>query len=138
MMIHCHPRLRLMSVLLVAVLLTGCFSQSRTNTTHTDRITFQVQVPLPTAEGVKIVPVSGSIRRVGIEQEETHAGPDTEAITQALTSTLATLAPAFGGAAFPWANALGGAGAVLTAATTGYLAMKKREQLKLPTAKKDT
>jgi len=137
-MIHCHPRLRLMSVLLVAVLLTGCFSQSRTNTTHTDRITFQMQVPLPTAEGVKIVPVSGSIRRVGIEQEETHAGPDTEAITQALTSTLATLAPAFGGAAFPWANALGGAGAVLTAATTGYLAMKKREQLKLPTAKKDT
>jgi len=137
MMIHCHPRLRLMSVLLVAVLLTGCFSQSRTNTTHTDRITFQVQVPLPTAEGVKIVPVSGSIRRVGIEQEETHAGPDTEAITQALTSTLATLAPAFGGAAFPWANALGGAGAVLTAATTGYLAMKKREQLKLPTTKKD-
>ncbi len=137
MMIHCHPRLRLMSVLLVAVLLTGCFSQSRTNTTHTDRITFQVQVPLPTAEGVKIVPVSGSIRRVGIEQEETHAGPDTEAITQALTSTLATLAPALGGAAFPWANALGGAGAVLTAATTGYLAMKKREQLKLPTTKKD-
>ena len=138
MMIHCHPRLRLMSVLLVAVLLTGCFSQSRTNTTHTDRITFQVQVPLPTAEGVKIVPVSGSIRRVGVEQEETHAGPDTEAITQALTSTLATLAPALGGAAFPWANALGGAGAVLTAATTGYLAMKKREQLKLPTTKKDT
>jgi len=137
-MIHCHPRLRLMSVLLVAVLLTGCFSQSRTNTTHTDRITFQVQVPLPTAEGVKIVPVSGSIRRVGVEQEETHAGPDTEAITQALTSTLATLAPALGGAAFPWANALGGAGAVLTAATTGYLAMKKREQLKLPTTKKDT
>jgi len=136
-MIHCHPRLRLMSVLLVAVVLTGCFSQSRTNTTHTDRITFQVQVPLPTAEGVKIVPVSGSIRRVGVEQEETHAGPDTEAITQALTSTLATLAPALGGAAFPWANALGGAGAVLTAATTGYLAMKKREQLKLPTTKKD-
>ena len=124
--------------LIPIVALAGCFSQSRSETTRTDRITFQAQVPLPTPEGVKVVPVSGSIKRVGIEQEETHAGPDTEAITQAITSSLATIAPALGGAAFPWANALGGAGAVLTAATTGYLAMKKREQMKLPAPKKDT
>lgn len=119
------------------VLLSGCFSQSRSETTRTDRITFQAQVPLPTAEGVKMVPVSGTIKRVGVEQEETRAGPDTEAITQAITSSLASIAPALGGAAFPWANMLGGAGAVLTAATTGYLAMKKREQMKLPTSKKE-
>ena len=121
----------------VPVLLSGCFSQSRSETTRTDRITFQAQVPIPTADGVKLLPVSGSIRRVGIEQEETHAGPDTEAITQAITSSLASLAPALGGAAFPWANALGGAGAVLTAATTGYLALKKREQMKPSSTKKD-
>jgi hypothetical protein len=128
--------IRLLS-LLPLVVLAGCFSQSRSETTRTDRITFQAQVPLPTPEGVKVVPVSGSLKRVGVEQEETHAGPDTDAIAQAITSSLASPAPALGGAAFPWANALGGAGAVLTAATTGYLAMKKREQMKLPAGKKD-
>lgn len=127
----------LLTVVTLALLLSGCFSQSRSETTRTDRITFQAQVPLPTADGVKMLPVSGSIKRVGIEQEETHAGPDTEAITQAITSSLASIAPALGGSAFPWANMLGGAGAVLTAATTGYLAMKKREQMKLPTSKKE-
>jgi hypothetical protein len=127
----------LLTVVPLALLLPGCFSQSRSDTTRTDRITFQAQVPVPTAEGVKLLPVSGSIKRVGIEQEETHAGPDTEAITQAITTSLASIAPALGGAAFPWTGALGGAGAVLTAATTGYLAMKKREQLKLPASRKD-
>jgi hypothetical protein len=86
---------------------------------------------------VKLLPVSGSLRRVGIEQEESHAGPDTDAIAQAITSSLATLAPALGGAAVPWATALGGAGALLTAATTGYLAIKKREQMKVPAPKKE-
>jgi len=133
-MTHCAVPILLMTV---PVLLAGCFSQSRSETTRTDRITFQAQVPIPTAEGVKLLPVSGSIRRVGIEQEETHAGPDTEAIAQAITSSLASIVPALGGAAFPWANALGGAGAVLTAATTGYLALKKREQMKPSTTKKD-
>jgi hypothetical protein len=126
-----------LTVILLVLFLPGCFSQSRSETTRTDRITFQAQVPLPTPEGVKMLPVSGSIKRVGIEQEETHAGPDTEAITQAITSSLASIAPALGGAAFPWTGALGGAGAVLTAATTGYLAMKKREQMRLPVSKKE-
>lgn len=127
----------LLSATIAAALLSGCFSQSRSETTRTDRITFQAQVPIPTSEGVKLLPVTGSLRRVGIEQEESHAGPDTDAITQAITSSLASIAPALGGVAFPWANALGGAGAVLTAATTGYLAMKKREQMKLPASKRD-
>jgi hypothetical protein len=132
-----RPPAILLLTVLPLILLPGCFSQSRSQSTRTDRITFQAQVPLPTAEGVKMLPVSGSLKRVGIEQEETHAGPDTDAITQAITNSLASIAPALGGAAFPWANALGGAGAVLTAATTGYLAMKKREQMKLPSSRKE-
>jgi hypothetical protein len=132
-----RPPATLLLTVAPLLLLPGCFSQSRSQSTRTDRITFQAQVPIPTAEGVKLLPVSGSLKRVGIEQEETHAGPDTDAITQAITSSLASIAPALGGAAFPWANALGGAGAVLTAATTGYLAMKKREQMKLPASRKE-
>jgi hypothetical protein len=128
---------RLLVLIPIALLLSGCFSQTRSETQKTDRITFQAQVPVPTAEGVKVVPVTGTIRRVGTESEETHAGPDTEAITQAVAAGLATLAPVATGAAFPWSNVLGGVGAAFTAATTGYLALKKREQMKLPTPKRE-
>jgi hypothetical protein len=125
--------IRMLAVLLpVALLLAGCFSQSRSETTKTDRITFQAQVPVPTAEGVKIVPVSGTIRRIGTEQEETHAGPDTEAITQAVAQGLAATGALATGGGFPWSNVLGGIGAALTAGTTGYLALKKREQMRGP------
>jgi phosphotransferase system glucose/maltose/N-acetylglucosamine-specific IIC component len=61
------------------------------------------------------------------------SGPDTEAITQAVAAGLATIAPV----AFPWSNILSGAGAACTAATTGYLALKKREQMKVPTPKRE-
>ena len=133
-----NHRQSLLTLIPVALLLTGCFSQSRSETTKTDRISFQAQVPVPTAEGVKMVPVTGTIRRVGTEQEETHAGPDTEAITQAVAQGLAAAAPLATSAAFPWSNVLGGVGAAFTAATTGYLALKKREQMKLPTSRKET
>ena len=76
--------MKLLVVIPIALLLSGCFSQPRSETTKTDRITFQAQVPVPTAEGVKVVPVTSTIRRVGTESEESHAGPDTEAITQAV------------------------------------------------------
>ena len=56
---------RLLVLIPIALLLSGCFSQTRSETTKTDRITFQAQVPVPTAEGVKVVPVTGTIRRVG-------------------------------------------------------------------------
>ncbi len=128
---------RLLVIIPIALLLSGCFSQTRSETQKTDRITFQAQVPVPTAEGVKVVPVTGTIRRVGTESEETHAGPDTEAITQAVAAGLATIAPVATGAAFPWSNVLSGVGAAFTAATTGYLALKKREQMKVPTSKRE-
>jgi hypothetical protein len=128
----------LLTLIPLTLLLAGCFSQSRSETTRTDRITFQVQVPVPTAEGVKVVPVTGTIRRIGTEQEESHAGPDTEAITQAVAQGLAALGPVATGAGFPWSNVLGGVGATLTAATTGYLALKKREQMRVPAPKRET
>jgi hypothetical protein len=128
--------IRLLICLPLALLLTGCFSQSRSETQRLDRISFQAQVPVPTAEGVKVVPIAGTIRRVGTESEETRSGPDTDAITQAVVAGLATIAPATG-AAFPWSNVLGGVGAAFTAATTGYLALKKREQMRVPTPKRE-
>jgi hypothetical protein len=128
---------RLLVIIPIALLLSGCFSQTRSETQKTDRITFQAQVPVPTAEGVKIVPVTGTIRRVGTESEESHAGPDTDAITQAVAAGLASLAPAAAGAAFPWSGVLGSVGAAFTAATTGYLALKKREQMKVPAPKRE-
>jgi hypothetical protein len=128
---------RLLILIPITLLLPGCFSQSRSETTKTDRITFQAQVPVPTAEGVKMVPVTGTIRRVGTEQGETRAGPDMDAITQAVTQGLASLTPLATGTAFPWSNMLSGVGAALTTATTGYLALKKREQMKLPAPRKE-
>jgi hypothetical protein len=128
---------RLLVIIPIALLLSGCFSQSRSETQRLDRISFQAQVPVPTAEGVRIVPVAGTIRRVGTESEETRSGPDTDAITQAVAAGLATFGPAVGGGGFPWSNVLGGVGAAFTAATTGYLALKKREQMKLPTPKRE-
>ena len=47
---------RLLVLIPIALLLSGCFSQTRSETTKTDRITFQAQVPMVTAEGVKVVP----------------------------------------------------------------------------------
>lgn len=127
--------IRHLVIVAIALLLAGCASQSRSETQTTDRITFQAQVPIPTAEGVKIVPVTGTIRRVGTASAETHSGPDTDAITQAVAQGLATIAPAVTGGGFPWSNVLSGVGAAFTAATTGYLAVKKREQLRLPGAR---
>lgn len=124
-------------LIIVVFIMPGCFSLSRSERSTTERISFQAQVPIPTAEGVKLLPITGHVRRVAVEQEESHAGPDTDAITQAISGSLASLAPVLGGAAFPWTGALGGAGALLTAATTGYLALKKREQMKVPTSRKE-
>ncbi len=116
--------------LLSMILLTGCW-QSRSETTRQDRITFQAQIPLPTADGIKIVPVTGTIRRIGSEEAATHAAPDIEDMAALVGRAVAGISQA--ASPFPWSNIVGGVGAALTAATTGYLALKKREQLKLPT-----
>ncbi|MBA3707358.1 MAG: hypothetical protein H0W83_00895 [Planctomycetes bacterium] len=116
-------------VVLAVVFLTGCW-QSREETTRQDRITFQAQVPLVTAEGVKLVPVSGTIRRVGSEEATTRSAPDVEEIAALVGRAVAGVSQAAN--PFPWSNIVGGVGAALTAATTGYLALKKREQMKPP------
>lgn len=120
------PRLML---LVTVVLLTGCW-ESRAETTRQDRITFQAQVPLMTAEGVKLVPLTGTIRRVGSEEATTKSVPDVEELAALVGRAVAGVAQA--SSPFPWSNIVGGVGAALTAATTGYLALKKREQMKLP------
>jgi hypothetical protein len=121
---------RLLFPIPIALLLTGCFGMSRTQSTSLDRITFQAQLPLMTAEGIRIVPISGSLRRVGTTEAETHTGPDTEAITSAVLQGISGMGSLAGG--FPWAQMVGGIGASVTAAATGYLCLKKREQMKRP------
>ncbi|MBA2481226.1 MAG: hypothetical protein H0V44_11235 [Planctomycetes bacterium] len=116
-------------VILAVVFLTGCW-ESRAETTRQDRITFQAQVPLVTAEGVKLVPVSGTIRRVSSEEATTRSAPDVEEIAALVGRAVVGVSQAAN--PFPWSNIVGGVGAALTAATTGYLALKKREQMKLP------
>lgn len=116
-------------LLVTALLLTGCW-ESRAETTRQDRITFQAQVPLITAEGVKLVPLTGTIRRTGSEEATTHSAPDVEEIAALVGRAVAGVAQV--SSPFPWSNIVGGVGAALTAATTGYLALKKREQMKPP------
>jgi hypothetical protein len=133
--------LRALTIIPLLVLCSGCAWQSRSETTKQDRITFQAQVPMATAEGVKVVPVTGTIRRTGTEEESRREAPDTEAIAaliqERVTQGLATIGAAGVGGGFPWANVVGGIGAAFTAATTGYLALKKREQMRSPIPKRE-
>jgi hypothetical protein len=96
---------------------------------------------MATAEGVKVVPVTGTIRRTGTEEESRREALDTEAIAaliqERVTQGLATIGAAGVGGGFPWANVVGGVGAAFTAATTGYLALKKREQMRPQAQRKD-
>jgi hypothetical protein len=133
--------LRILTIIPLVVILGGCAWQSRSETTRQDRITFQAQVPVATAEGVKVVPVTGTIRRTGTEEESRREAPDTEAIAaliqERITQGMATISAAGLGGGFPWTNVVGGVGAAFTAATTGYLALKKREQMRPQAQRKD-
>lgn len=119
-------------ILAAALALSGCWSRSE-QTTRVERMTIQAQVPVPTAEGVRMLPITGTVRSVATEQSQAQSGPDTEAIIGAISQAVAGAAQAV---PMPWSGIVGGAGALLTAATTGYLALKKREQMKPPAVRK--
>lgn len=115
--------------------LTGCTqSQTRetTDTTKVDKITVSGTLTLPTAEGPKPVPVSFTIDRRGTEEQtkdsDTRTGIDGAAIGREIGAVIAPLIAGSGGPSL--LSILSGAGAAATVATTGYLALKKREQLK--------
>jgi len=109
----------------------GCTFLTRSETTRSEEITVQAQVPVATLEGIKTAPLIATIHRVGSESaEKIRELPDLAALAAAAGQGATSLGAV--GAGTPWGTIIGGAGAALTAATTGYLALKKREQMRRP------
>ena len=106
--------------------LVGCASRTEERTDY--KWSGSVTIPVTTAEG-KIVPTPVPFKLVGTSNSEKieKTGVDTDAVAEAVFTKIVPLL-ATGGA--PWLSILGGAGALATAATTGYLAIAKRSQMK--------
>jgi uncharacterized protein YceK len=132
---------------IIGLLLGGCASNTRsTESTQTDKqddVTISGVISIPKDEGgTQAVPVTFTIKRTGSEtrekQSESSTKPDYTAMGQAMATALqpviAALAPTGGPSLL---NLLGSIGGMATVATTGYLALKKREQLK-PTKNKES
>lgn len=121
---------------LVAVIaLTGCIkSSTASDTVKQDRIVISGSLTIPTAEGPKAVPISFSVDRRGTEaiESKTQTGPDGAAIGREIAAALGPLLAAGTGGA-PWGQLLGGIGGAGTLATTAYLAMQKRKQMRQET-----
>jgi hypothetical protein len=124
---------------LVALFLAGC-TQSRTveqtETQKIDKVTLTGTVPMAGADGAIVqAPVSFTLHRTGTEQAdrqaETKSGIDGAAIGREIAAALGpVMSAAVASSGVPWAQILGGAGTAVVAATTGYLAIAKRGQIK--------
>lgn len=125
-----------LAVALVAVVLllatTGCAkSRTEAETVKHDRISVSGTATVPTAEGPRAIPVSFTIDRRGTEstESETKSGLDGAAIGREIAASLGPLLGAASGG-MPWAQLLGGIGGAGTLATTAYLALQKRQQMR--------
>ncbi len=124
---------------LILALMSGC-AQSRTSeqteTQKIDKVTLTGTVPMTGADGAIVqAPVSFTLNRTGTEQAdrqaETKSGIDGAAIGREIAAALGpVMSAAVASGGVPWAQILGGAGTAVVAATTGYLALAKRGQLK--------
>lgn len=120
--------------LAATALLTGCTTQTReqTDTEKWDKVTLTGSLTVPTAEGPRPVPLSITVDRTGGEKQakesDSRTGIDGAAIGREIAAVLAPLIQTAGGPSLM--SILNAAGLGLTAATTGYLAVKKREQLR--------
>lgn len=111
---------------LICIALAGCATRSEERTDY--KWSGSVTIPVTTAEG-RIVPTPVPFKLIGTSNSEKieKTGVDGDAVAEAVFTKIVPLL-ATGGT--PWGALLGGAGALATAATTGYLALAKREQLK--------
>ena len=124
---------------LILALMVGC-TQSRTSeqteTQKIDKVTLTGTVPMTSADGTIVhAPVSFTLNRTGTEQAdrqaETKSGIDGVAIGREIAAALGpVMSAAVASGGVPWAQILGGAGTAVVAATTGYLALAKRGQIK--------
>lgn len=107
-------------------MLGGCASRSTEQSNYEWK--GSVTIPVTTAEG-KIVPTPVPFKLVGRSDTEKveKTGVDTDAIAEAVRVVVST---ALASSGTNWLSILGGAGGLATAATTGYLALAKRDQMK--------
>lgn len=117
-----------MKHLILVFLLVGCASQTRE--VGNQKWSGSVTIPIPTADG-KVVPTPVPFRVTGetTTTSETKTTVDAEEIaTKTAIAVVSAMQIAAGGT--PWAQLAGGIGGLATVATTGYLALAKRDQIK--------
>jgi hypothetical protein len=116
----------------LALLLSGC---AGTRDTQTRSVTVQVREEIHNGKTYRLKTTTTSN---ATEQEATTSAPDGALIAdQAVAAALAAVKTAVPAAAgIDWASILAGGGALATTAATGYLAVKKREQMRAPKAGK--
>lgn len=124
-------------IILAIIALIGCKTEMREQSEieKRDRISVSGTVTMPTPDGMRAMPISVTIDRTGTEDQrktgESTSGIDGAAIGREVAGALAPILTASTGG-MPWASIMSGIGAAATAAGTGYLALKKREQLRGP------
>lgn len=123
---------------IIAIYLTGCTqtqTREQAQTEKVDRVTISGAVPMQGPEGIIQVPVSFTLDRTGTEHErkesDSRTGIDGAAIAREIAAALGpVMSAAMASGGVPWAQILSGAGTAVVAATTGYLAVAKRGQMK--------
>lgn len=123
---------------LFVFIFTGCTktqTREQTQTEKIDVVKITGTIPMDGPEGVIQVPIALTIDRTGTEQEEKQAesktGIDGAAVGREIAHAIGpVISAAVASGGVPWAQILGGVGTATVAATTGYLALKKREQLR--------
>jgi hypothetical protein len=128
-------RLLLSFVIVAPLTIVGCKSETRETTAidKGDDISISGTIQLPVDGGFRSLPVSFSITRKGWEDQRkestTKSGADADAIGNAVAKAILPIMTA-GSGGIPWSGLLAGVGGAVTAATTGYLALAKRGQIK--------
>jgi hypothetical protein len=102
-------------IFIAVQILAGCTERkeetSEQTTTTKDVVNFKATIPFPTGEGVKLLPISGTITATGSKvaestaHSETRTAPDTEALAAALGQVVDRIAPAIAATATPWSTA---------------------------------
>lgn len=134
--------LTLAGIILAITMALGCGqSQTReqTATDKVDKVTISGTVTIPTVDGPRAIPIAFVVDRQGSEDQrretDTRTGLDGAAIGREIAAVIGPVLAGATGGGFSWTSILAGVGSAATVATTGYLALKKREQLRPEKAK---
>lgn len=117
-----------------ALLLTGCAGsrQAQVKATHRERCTIAGTVSVPTAEGVRALPLALTIDRAGTDtestDEQTTSGPDGAEIGRGIAAALAPALAVGTGGTSAWLSTAQMAATAAGTIALGYLAHKKRQQ----------